>query len=90
MDRAAAADRFGGRRSAGADAAEEILDPMLHLADALLQHLDGADHGAGNAPDEAEHAKHLFAALGPVMQSEDAREGMMSFVERRAARFTGK
>jgi enoyl-CoA hydratase/carnithine racemase len=42
------------------------------------------------APDEAAHAKHLFSALGPIMQSEDAREGMMSFVERRAAKFTGK
>lgn len=42
------------------------------------------------APDEPEHAKHLFAALGPVMQSEDAREGMMSFVERRSAKFTGR
>ena len=42
------------------------------------------------AEGEIEHARHLFAALGPVMQSEDAREGMMSFVERRAAKFTGK
>ncbi|MGZ3422798.1 MAG: crotonase/enoyl-CoA hydratase family protein [Polyangiales bacterium] len=42
------------------------------------------------APDEAAHAKHLFQALGPIMQSEDAREGMMSFVERRAAKFTGR
>jgi enoyl-CoA hydratase/carnithine racemase len=42
------------------------------------------------AADEVALAKHLFAALGPVMTSDDAREGMQSFVERRAAKFSGK
>lgn len=42
------------------------------------------------AADEAQLASRLFGDLQPVMQSDDAREGIQSFVERRAARFTGK
>jgi enoyl-CoA hydratase len=42
------------------------------------------------APEEQELARMLFADLGAVMASEDAREGMQSFVERREAKFTGK
>lgn len=34
--------------------------------------------------------KQMFADLMPVMQSEDAAEGVRSFLERRAARFTGR
>jgi enoyl-CoA hydratase len=33
---------------------------------------------------------HLSTLLGQVMQSEDAAEGMMSFIERREARFKGR
>jgi enoyl-CoA hydratase len=42
------------------------------------------------AADEAALASRLFGDLQPIMGSDDAREGMQSFVERRAARFTGK
>ncbi len=42
------------------------------------------------AADEAALASRLFGDLQPVMGSDDAREGMQSFIERRAARFTGK
>jgi len=41
-------------------------------------------------PDEHALAARLFAELQPVMASDDAREGMESFVERRSAKFTGK
>lgn len=41
-------------------------------------------------PDEHALAARLFGELQPVMASDDAREGMQSFVERRTARFTGK
>lgn len=41
-------------------------------------------------PDEHALASRLFAELQPVMASDDAKEGMQSFVERRAARFAGK
>jgi enoyl-CoA hydratase/carnithine racemase len=40
--------------------------------------------------DEAEAARRLFPDLKPVMASEDAKEGVQSFLERRAARFTGR
>lgn len=39
---------------------------------------------------EAEAARHLFPELLPVMQSEDAAEGIRSFLERREAVFKGR
>jgi len=39
---------------------------------------------------EQEAAKHLFPDLLPVMQSEDAAEGVLSFIERREAVFKGR
>jgi enoyl-CoA hydratase/carnithine racemase len=42
------------------------------------------------AADEQALASRLFGDLAPIMGSDDAREGMQSFVERRAAKFTGK
>jgi enoyl-CoA hydratase/carnithine racemase len=35
-------------------------------------------------------AEALYPALMPLLDSDDAREGLMSFLERRTARFTGK
>ena len=35
-------------------------------------------------------AKELVPQILSLMQTEDAREGMMSFVERRTAKFEGK
>ena len=40
--------------------------------------------------DEAQAAARLLPDLGPIMASDDAREGVQSFLERRAARFTGR
>jgi enoyl-CoA hydratase/carnithine racemase len=42
------------------------------------------DHG------EARAAEHLTSELPRIMASEDAREGVASFLERREARFTGR
>ena len=39
---------------------------------------------------ETDAAEHLRALLPPLLQSEDAAEGVASFVERREARFTGR
>jgi enoyl-CoA hydratase/carnithine racemase len=39
---------------------------------------------------EAEAAQRLLPDLLPIMQSEDAREGLASFLERRQGRFTGR
>jgi enoyl-CoA hydratase/carnithine racemase len=40
--------------------------------------------------DEEEAARRLVPDLVPIMGSDDAREGVQSFLERRAARFTGR
>jgi enoyl-CoA hydratase/carnithine racemase len=39
---------------------------------------------------EAQAAQRLLPDLLPIMQSEDAREGLASFLERRQGRFTGR
>ncbi len=43
---------------------------------------ESADHDSA--------VRQMFADLVPVMQSEDAAEGVRSFIERRAAQFTGR
>jgi enoyl-CoA hydratase len=40
--------------------------------------------------DEAAATARLLPDLVPIMNSDDAREGLQSFLERRAARFTGR
>jgi enoyl-CoA hydratase len=40
--------------------------------------------------DEPDAARRLVPDLAPILQSDDAREGIQSFLERRDARFTGK
>lgn len=44
----------------------------------------------GLAARELEAANRLLPDLQPILASDDAREGLQSFLERRAARFTGK
>ena len=39
---------------------------------------------------EAAAAARLLADLAPILASDDAREGVQSFLERRAARFSGR
>ncbi len=45
---------------------------------------------ARRAIDEEEAAKALMPVLAKLMASDDAREGLMSFLERRAGNFSGK
>ena len=42
------------------------------------------------AEGERQAAAHVFDDMPAVMQSEDAREGVQSFLERRAAVFKGR
>jgi enoyl-CoA hydratase/carnithine racemase len=49
-----------------------------------------ANARVGRASGEAAARDHIKAALGSLLASEDAREGLMSFLERREARFTGR
>jgi enoyl-CoA hydratase/carnithine racemase len=36
------------------------------------------------------HVQHVYLQLLPLFQSQDFREGMASFLEKRPAKFTGK
>jgi hypothetical protein len=40
--------------------------------------------------DEAEAARRLRPDMAPLLSSEDAREGLQFFLERRQARFMGR
>jgi enoyl-CoA hydratase len=61
-------------------AAQAPLGVRATLASARL----AMEHG------EAEAARRLLPDLQPILASEDAQEGLASFVERRAARFRGR
>jgi enoyl-CoA hydratase/carnithine racemase len=80
---------------------QEVVEPGQQLARALAL----AERIAAQAPlgvratlasarlalvDERQAAARLLPDLKPIMASDDAREGVQSFLERRAARFTGR
>jgi enoyl-CoA hydratase len=79
---------------------QEVVEPGQQLTRALAL----AERIAAQAPlgvratlasarlalvDERQAAARLLPDLQPIMASDDAREGVQSFLERRAARFTG-
>ena len=70
------------------DAAMKVADSIARAAPLAVQGVIKAVHYASHHP-EAEAVEQMFADLGPVMQSEDAAEGVQSFIERRGAVFKG-
>lgn len=96
------ADTFGAEEAHRVGLVQEIVEPGEELARAVAI----AETIAAQAPlgvmatlasarralasDEAEAARRLVPDLAPIMASDDAREGVQSFVERRAGRFTGR
>ncbi len=68
------------RAIAGLIAKQAPLAVQATLANARIGQRDGA----------AAAAEHIAAQLGPILGSEDAREGLQSFVERREAVFKGR
>jgi enoyl-CoA hydratase/carnithine racemase len=77
-------------------APEELADRTQQLAEAVAS---GSPHSsklikelvyAGTTAPVAEHMKRHTAALGACFRSDDHREGVASFLERRPAQFTGR
>lgn len=69
--------------------AREIAEQIAKAAPLGVQNVLKSTRTAWNEG-EAAAAQHLFKDLLPVMQSEDAAEGVRSFIERRDAVFTGR
>jgi enoyl-CoA hydratase len=94
-------DELGAEEALRIGLVQELVEPGQQLARAL----ELAERIAAQAPlgvratlasarlaiaDEAAAAAQLLPDLRPIMASDDAREGVQSFLERRAARFTGR
>lgn len=71
------------------DKAREIADKIAKAAPLGVQGVIKSTRLAWNEG-EAEALKHLFVDMMPVMRSEDAAEGVRSFMERREAVFKGR
>ncbi len=94
-------DELGADEALRIGLVQEVVEPGQQLARAL----ELAERIAAQAPlgvratlasarlaiaDEAHAAARLLPDLRPIMTSDDAREGVQSFLERRAAKFTGR
>jgi enoyl-CoA hydratase len=94
-------DEFGADEALRVGLVQEVVEPGAQLERAVAI----AERIAAQAPlgvratlassrlaidDEARAAEQLLPDLRPIMASDDAREGVQSFLERRPARFTGR
>lgn len=70
------------------DAAMKVAETIARAAPLAVEGVMKAVHFAARHS-ESEAIEQMFADLVPVMQSEDAAEGIQSFVERREAVFKG-
>ena len=93
-------DEFGAEEAHRIGLVQEVVEPGRQLERALqiaetiaAQAPLGVRATIANARKslvEQEAAQALMAELRTLMASDDAREGLMSFLERRSARFTGR
>ncbi len=93
-------DEFGAEEALRIGLVQEVVEPGKQLGRAIqiaetiaAQAPLGVQATIANARRalfEQEAARALMAEVLRLMQSEDAREGMMSFLERRTAKFSGK
>lgn len=95
-------DEFGAEEALRIGLVQEVAEPGTHLERAIAL----AETIAAQAPlgvaatlasaryalpgEEEQAAKRLLPDLKPILASDDVREGVASFVERRAAKFTGR
>lgn len=94
-------DELGAEEACRVGLVQEVVEPGRELARAL----ELAERIAAQAPlgvqatlasarlaitDDREAAARLLPDLQPILRSDDAREGVQSFLERRPARFTGR
>lgn len=95
-------DEFGAEEALRIGVVQEVVPEGEHVTRALaLAEVIAAQAPLGVtatlaasrralAAGEAEALARLLPDLAPLLASEDAREGLASFLERRAAKFTGK
>lgn len=70
--------------------AMELAASVARAAPLAVQALLRASRYARENSSREDRARQIFRDLAPIMRSEDAHEGIQSFVERREARFTGR
>jgi enoyl-CoA hydratase len=70
------------------EAAMKVAESIARAAPLAVEGVIKAVHFAAHHP-ETEAVEQMFTDLVPVMQSEDASEGIQSFIERREAVFKG-
>jgi enoyl-CoA hydratase/carnithine racemase len=82
VDRLVPADELAGT-------VEELVNTLVHGAPLALRAIKRAVHGGLDRP-LSEGLEHELAELAPLFASEDAREGMTAFTEKRRPTYHGR
>jgi enoyl-CoA hydratase/carnithine racemase len=93
-------DEFGADEAHRIGLVQEVVEPgkqlerAIQIAETIAAQsplgVQATIASARQSLTEEAAARALFPALQKLLESDDAREGFMSFLERRAAKFTGK